>query len=112
MLITHNNIPHKQQYFYENLIGLGGGVLKFDFAVLDNDDKPLFQIEYQGEQHYKSVKYFGGDKDFAIRVYHDALKQSYCEDNDIPLLIIPYWEYDNIEKILEEKLKLKQINMK
>lgn len=29
----------------------------------------------------------------------------YCNDNNIDILIIPYWEYDNIEKILEPYVK-------
>ena len=31
-------------------------------------------------------------------------KNTYCLKNKIPLLRIPYWEFDNIEKILNEAL--------
>ena len=31
----------------------------------------------------------------------DSLKTQYCKDNGIQLLRIPYWEFNNIEKILK-----------
>lgn len=66
-------------------------------------------IEYDGQQHYYQVN-FGGISDeesfssFINTVYNDSLKNSYCEDNNIPLLRIPYWDFKNIEQILEDKI--------
>ena len=34
----------------------------------------------------------------------DGIKNNYCKNNNIPLLRIPYWEFNNIEKILENTL--------
>ena len=29
------------------------------------------------------------------------LKDKYCKENNIPLTRIPYWDFDNIEEIIE-----------
>ena len=41
---------------------------------------------------------------------HDRRKDEYCKLHDIDLLRIPYWEFDNIDKILNEKLNIKELN--
>lgn len=74
--------------------------LPFDFYLPDYN----LCIEYHGKQHYESVDFFGGEKQLKIQKKHDKIKEKYCKDNNIHLLIIPYWEFDNIEKILEETL--------
>ena len=67
-------------------------------------------IEYDGEQHYKSVN-FGGISDedamknLSVTQYHDSIKTKYCVEHNIPLIRIPYWEKNNLEKILLENLK-------
>lgn len=79
--------------------------LPFDFAVWKN--KRLILIEAQGIQHYKKEKrgWFSSDEVINKIKRHDEIKQKYCEDNNIELVIIPYWEFDNIEKILKETFK-------
>jgi hypothetical protein len=77
--------------------------LPFDFAVIVND-KVYTLIEYDGEQHYEPVKGWGGDKRLQYIKQNDQIKDQYCQDYNIPLIRIPYWEFDNIEKILTEKL--------
>jgi hypothetical protein len=67
-------------------------------------------IEYQGEQHEYPIKLFGGEKQFKIQQEHDKRKREYAEFHGIQLLEIWYWDFDNIEKILEETLsKIKLI---
>lgn len=97
-LLDNNGVLYQAEYKFNNCEYKRK--LAFDFYM------PEFNacIEFHGKQHYSSIRYFGGDKDFAIRVYRDALKQAYCEDNNIPLFIIPYWDYDNIEEILTKTL--------
>ena len=36
--------------------------------------------------------------------YHDKLKNKYCKKNNIPLIRIPYWQFDKIEQILDKWL--------
>lgn len=71
--------------------------LIFDFYVEEK-----FLIEYDGEQHYYPVDRFGGKDSFKIQKERDKSKNDWCNKKEIPLLRIPYWEFDNIEnKILE-----------
>ena len=72
--------------------------LKLDFYVGG------IAIEYDGEQHYRAIGFWGGEKGLRAQQRRDAIKDKYCADNGIPLIRIPYWEYDNIDAILTEKL--------
>ena len=80
-------------------------VLPYDFYLPDKN----VCIEYDGEQHYRPVK-FGGknDKDaeerFAATQKRDAIKTQYCKDKGIELIRIPYTEFDNVENILDKHL--------
>lgn len=100
------NIDYIPQKTFEGLIGLGNGKLSYDFYLPKHD---LF-IEYQGEQHDRPVDFSGrGEKyakeQFKIQQEHDKRKREYAKQNNIELLEIWYWDYDNIEEILRNKLK-------
>lgn len=73
--------------------------LSFDFYL------PEYKllIEYNGIQHYKNV-FNKQRKKFLLQKHHDWLKRKYAKENGYRLLTIPYWEYDNIENIIMEKL--------
>lgn len=62
-------------------------------------------IEYDGEQHYKIIKKFGGFDRFVNNKIRDVVKTKYCQDNNINLIRIPYWDYNNIENILSQLIK-------
>lgn len=76
--------------------------LPFDFYL----PKYNILIEYDGEQHYKMFDYFGGFDKFVNTKIRDTIKNEYCKKNNIKLIRIPYWEYENIEKILKCELEL------
>jgi hypothetical protein len=65
-------------------------------------------IEYQGKQHYEYVKgLHNSKKDYIKQQKHDALKRKYAQDNNIYLLEIPHWEFNNIKnKIIKELQRL------
>lgn len=71
--------------------------LLFDFKLEFNGIK---LIEFQGEQHYKEKSYIGGMKTFEKIKKRDQIKRDWCKSNNIPLLEIPYWDIDNIEKVI------------
>lgn len=79
--------------------------LPFDFAVFNEDKTLNCLIEYDGQQHYKSFIFFGGMEKLKQTQKHDQIKTQYCKDNNIKLIRIPYWDFDNIETILNEELK-------
>ena len=72
--------------------------LPFDF-YLPNEN---ICIEYDGRQHYEIVQAFGGYEAFVDTKIRDTIKTQYCKDNNITLIRIPYWEFDNIENILSQ----------
>ena len=79
-------------------------VLPFDIYL--NDYNTL--IEFQGEQHYRPVRF--GDESFKeakekfeYTKKHDEIKKKYCIDNNIPLIEIPYWKFDDLEYYLFDK---------
>ena len=72
--------------------------LPFDFYLIDYN----ICIEYQGEQHYRAVDFFGGDEKFKLCQLHDQIKRNYCDNHNIPLICIRYDK--NIEEELEKFL--------
>lgn len=76
--------------------------LPFDFYLPDYNTA----IEYDGHLHYMSVDFFGGDEKYEYRKKLDKIKTEYCTKNNIKLIRIPYWEYDNIARILDKELEV------
>lgn len=97
--LIKNNINFKKEYSFENLISQNNKKLRFDFAIFKNDIL-LGLIEFDGLQHFKSIEYFGGEKEFQERIKNDNMKNLYCKNNNIPLLRIRY------DENIEEKIKL------
>ena len=96
------NISYVSQFEYSDLLGIGGKNLKFDFAIINKNQEILGLVEYDGEFHYKKQYY---DDSYEIGQIHDAKKNDYCFKHNIPLLRIPYWEYDNVDIILDKFIK-------
>lgn len=60
--------------------------LPFDFYLSDLN----LCIEYDGEQHFKPVKRFGGVTGFEMIQKRDRIKTKFCFDNNINLIRISY----------------------
>lgn len=67
----------------------------FDFAIF-NQNKLLGLIEYDGDQHFKAVKIWGGEEKLKLQQERDERKNQWCKENNIRLIRIPYTEYDNL----------------
>jgi len=108
IILTKYNIPHDSQYTFNDLRGIGNGLLRFDVPVFWDIEKTKLRllIEYDGEFHYKKIYEDDGYETLQI---HDQLKNEYCQKHNIKLLRIPYWDYDNIEQILCQELNLPYI---
>lgn len=79
--------------------------LPFDFYLYDYN----IAIEYDGEGHYISIrrgKISEQDAEVILKNIkkRDDIKTKYCNDNGITLIRIPYWDRNNIENILNNKL--------
>lgn len=98
--LTAYNTKFIQEYRFENCRSVYA--LPFDFYLPENN----MVIEYNGKQHYDAVEYFGGKQKLKQQQKHDQIKRDYCIKNNIKLIEIPYWDFDNIEQILIKELML------
>lgn len=94
------NIKFEDQKTFENCKYKKKGNLEFDFYLSDFN----MCIEYDGEQHFKEGRFFATNKNLKEIKIRDQIKNDYCFQNGIRLLRIPYWDFNNIEKILEKNL--------
>lgn len=101
-LLTDKNIVHQPEY----TVNIDNQYFRFDFYL------PTYNamIEYDGEQHYKPIMYGCYSEEEALaqlekRQKFDEIKNKYCEDYNIPLLRIPYWERKHIDSIIDNYLQ-------
>ena len=78
--------------------------LYFDFYI------PRYNmvIEYNGIQHYESIKFFGGEQRLEEQKQNDLIKRQWCKEHQIKFVEISYLEQNRIneeyiKKILGEK---------
>jgi predicted Zn-ribbon and HTH transcriptional regulator len=103
--LEEKNISHLPQYKISECKNINP--LPFDFGIFPNNN--LLLVEFQGQQHYEPVDFAGRGKEWAenqlkLIQHNDQIKQIYCSTHNIPLLIIPYWDIDNIPNILNNFL--------
>ncbi len=90
--------------YFKDLYGVNNGLLRPDFII---EDKKIW-IEYDGKGHFEPINWKGQNQDiveynFKIAKYHDELKNKYAKENGWKLIRIPYWDFDNIEEILNKE---------
>ena len=103
-----NNIYFKPEYSV-TIVGFDGPA-RYDFALLNNDGKAKVLIEYHGRQHYEvAYSWNDNEEDLQERKRKDDLKRQWAKDHEIPLYEIPYWEFENIDFILDNIIKLVMI---
>ena len=96
-VLEMNQIRFEREYIFPELVSSSGRPLRFDFAIFDDSGVIDYLIEYQGEQHYTSVDHFGGQRHLQRQKYNDLKKREFCYKYNYPLVIIPYWEYEEID---------------
>ena len=96
--LNDNGFKYNTQHIFEDCKDVR--VLPFDFYI------PSYNvvIEYDGIQHFEPKDFFGGEESFNKLKKHDSIKSKYCMENNIRLLRIPYFQYEEIENILENEL--------
>lgn len=92
-ILQENHIFYTSQYTNSELKTDKDGYLKFDFAILDDDDHIVRFIEFDGIQHNQPDEYFN---DFENIQKRDQQKNLYCKEKQIPLVRIPYYKRDSI----------------
>jgi len=92
--LKENNIKYLKEYVFKECCNIKP--LRFDFYLPDKN----ILIEYDGEQHFKPVEYFGGEEAFKRIQKTDKIKTDFAKIKNIPLIRIKYKDFDKIEKIL------------
>lgn len=86
--LEDQNIPYKREFKFADC--KKKRLLPFDFCLwYDSPSRVL--IEVDGELHYKQSPYL---EEFQS---NDEYKTRYCRYKNIPLLRIPYWEFNEVE---------------
>lgn len=103
--LESKNIYFKAQQTFKDLWVVNEkSLLKYDFAIKSSNGKKIyFLIEYDGIQHYKQIDFF--QTPLTTVQEYDALKTKYANNNNIPLLRIPYTQINNTETLLENYIK-------
>lgn len=96
-ILQENNISFLQEVKFNNL--KDKTFLRYDFGILDDNNKIIKLIEFDGRQHFdKSSQWYSDEL-----VKRDEMKTQYALKHNIPLLRINYLQKDNItiEMLLE-----------
>jgi len=101
--LKDNNILFETQKIFKNCKHLRS--LPFDFYISSLNTC----IEYDGLQHFKSIKCWGGIKALQKIQLHDNIKNQYCKINNIYLIRIHYTNIKNIKNLLNN-IFFKNIN--
>lgn len=87
-ILIENNIPYKREYSFSDLKGKTGIFLRFDFAIIVNNELKLLEID--GTQHFTKNSYFyKTEKSFLSALERDRKKNEYCIKKGIVLIRIP-----------------------
>lgn len=97
-ILDDNHIFYIHQHTFDDCVDKQ--VLPFDFFIPDK----CICIEYDGIQHFKPIDQFGGETAFQDRIKKDTIKNNYCENNNIKLIRIPYWDFFNLEEIITDQV--------
>jgi Zn ribbon nucleic-acid-binding protein len=97
--LLNSNYEFKREYKIKDCKNIRP--LPFDFAVF-SQDKLILLIEYDGLQHY--TESWHGNKLERTKI-NDRIRDEYCKANNINLLRIPYFEFNNINTILDSWFK-------
>jgi very-short-patch-repair endonuclease len=95
-----NNYLIKNNFVFDYEKVFFGQSLSFDFYI----EELNLCIEYDGEHHYNEKCYSQGIESLRLRQERDERKNKYCKNKGINLLRIPYWEFNNIEILLNNKM--------
>lgn len=60
-------------------------------------------IEFDGQQHYEPIDFFGGQMQFDKQQQNDAIKDNFCQKHHIRLIRIRYDQ--NVNEVLNHELK-------
>lgn len=97
-LLNKEKINFKKQYILSDCYKIKNYPLKFDFAIFDDNNNLIYLIEYDGIQHFINKNCgWNNEKHLNELKERDKIKNDYCLTHNIPLIRIPYTEYNLLE---------------
>lgn len=97
--LLNNNINYICEHSFNKCLNVKK--LRFDFYLPEYNTC----IEYQGEFHYNILKGITSEEILESQKNRDKIKREFCNENNIELIEIPYWEFKNIESLLNEYIR-------
>jgi hypothetical protein len=100
-ILKKKKVVFEEQYRFRDCANVS--TLPFDFLIKVNNKNAL--VEYHGQHHYEAVGFGAKNKiqieaQFRSVIDRDQIKERWCRENSVPILIIPFSEFDNIELLL------------
>lgn len=87
--LDKTGVDYTTEYIFDDCVDKG--VLPFDFAIFNADKTIRCLIEYQGQQHYKVVNFWGKTKkDLQEQQRRDQIKRDYCNEHNLCLLEVSH----------------------
>ena len=98
LLLDNEKITYiyNNNYFKDLKNPQNNNCLRYDFIVIDKNRMPLYLIEYDGEQHFKSIERWGGEERLKKQQSYDNIKNAYAINHNLPLIRIPYTHYKDL----------------
>lgn len=105
LYLDKNNYKYKPQFTFKDC--KDKRKLPFDFGIIDENNELIMLVELHGQQHYAPFTYCNESKEIKLKNYNDRkrkdlIKENYCKENNIPLLIIKYNKFNKKEQIFED----------
>lgn len=95
--LTLKNIKFRPQYTVKSTRK------RYDFCIINKQKRMM--VEFDGEQHFSPVEYWGGEEAYNKQRKTDTEKTIWCEDNGIPLLRIRFDQKPFIQDMLKDLLQ-------
>ena len=104
-LLQEMNINFKTQYYFQDCrFPDSNRVAYFDYAIFKNE-KLIGLIEYDGQQHFTG---WGQNEESLSKIKaRDKYKECYCILKNIPLIRIPYSDYNKLNSDYMNKIIMK-----
>ena len=102
-ILSENNILFEREKSFNECKLSSGRKARFDFYVNNH-----YVIEYDGKQHFQAEGTgWNTEEKYKFTKKSDMIKNKYCFNNNIPIIRIPYWHFDNLclEDLLLETSK-------
>lgn len=95
LYLEENNYTFEREKEFEGMTNERN--LRIDFYLPEYN----LAIEFNGEQHYSYDEGYWTEEEYLRQLENDVIKEKYCEDKGIELLIIPYTQRGKEGEIIQ-----------